>query len=134
MEKILALYEYVDGVNDTPFPNSDEQVFIGSFTYNAVRMGGAPSITATVKHSLCLDNLWSRDVYAEFDGEKDSQTIADVVGSSLRAVQLLIKDLAEKDLIDVQKRGHAIIPYKNYSKIAIYYAHQDILNNGGKSK
>lgn len=70
MEKILALYEYVDGVNDTPFPNSDEQVFIGSFTYNAVRMGGAPSITATVKHSLCLDNLWSRDVYAEFDGEK----------------------------------------------------------------
>ena len=21
MEKILALYEYVDGVNDTPFPN-----------------------------------------------------------------------------------------------------------------
>lgn len=70
MEKILALYEYVDGVNDTSFPNSDEQVFIGSFTYNAVRMGGAPSITATVKHSLCLDNLWSRDVYAEFNGEK----------------------------------------------------------------
>ena len=75
-----------------------------------------------------------KKIYAEFDGEKDSQTIADVVGSSLRAVQLLIKDLAEKDLIDVQKRGHAIIPYKNYSKIAIYYAHQDILNNGGKSK
>ena len=75
-----------------------------------------------------------KKIYAEFDGVKDSETIADVVGSSLRAVQLLIKDLAEKDLIDVQKRGHAIIPYKNYSKIAIYYAHQDILNNGGKSK
>ena len=70
MEKLLKLYTYVDGVNDTPFPNADEQIIIGSFTYRANRMGGAPSITATVKHRLCLDDIWTDTVYAEFNGEK----------------------------------------------------------------
>lgn len=70
MEKILKLYTYVDGTNDTPFPSSEDQVIIGSFTYTANRMGSAPSITATVKHRLCLDDLWNDKVYAEFNGEK----------------------------------------------------------------
>ena len=70
MEKLLKLYTYVDGTNDTPFLNADEQVVIGSFTYTANRMAGAPSISATIKHRLCLDNLWSEKVYAEFNGEK----------------------------------------------------------------
>ena len=70
MEKILKLYTYVDGTNDTPFPSADEQVIIGSFTYTANRMGSAPQITATVMHRLCLDDLWNDKVYAEFNGEK----------------------------------------------------------------
>ena len=70
MEKILKLYTYVDGTNDTPFPSADEQVIIGSFTYTANRMGGAPTISATVKHRLCLDDIWNNKVYAEFNGEK----------------------------------------------------------------
>lgn len=70
MEKVLRLYTYVDGTNDTPFPNADSQIVLGDFTYNAVRMGGAPSITATVSHELCLDDLWNDKVYAEFNGER----------------------------------------------------------------
>ena len=70
MEKILKLFTYVDGTNDTPFPSADEQVIIGSFTYTANRMGGAPHFSATVKHRLCLDDLWSDKVYATFNGEK----------------------------------------------------------------
>lgn len=70
MEKILKLYTYVDGTNDTPFPNDDEQIIIGTFTYTANRMAGAPTITATIKHRLCLDDLWNDKVYAEFNGEK----------------------------------------------------------------
>ena len=70
MEKMLKLYTYVDGTNDTPFPSADEQVIIGSFTYTANRMGSAPQITATVMHRLCLDDLWNDNVYAEFNGEK----------------------------------------------------------------
>lgn len=70
MEVTLKLYTYVDGKNDTPFPNEEEQVYISSFQYNANRMGGSPTITATIKHSKCLDDLWSDKVYAEFRGEK----------------------------------------------------------------
>lgn len=70
MEKSIKLYTYIDGINDTPFPNKDEQIIISSFKYNAERMGGAPGITATAKHRLCLDSLWSINVYGEFNGER----------------------------------------------------------------
>ena len=68
--EILKLYKYIDGIADTPFPNQEEQVVVGSFQYEANRMGGAPSITATAYHRLCLDDLWEDNVYAEFRGEK----------------------------------------------------------------
>lgn len=70
METTLRLYTYIDGKNDTPFPDSESYVGINSFEYNADRMGGAPTITATIKHKKCLDGLWSDKVYAEFMGEK----------------------------------------------------------------
>jgi len=73
-----------------------------------------------------------RKIYEAIDGEKDSQAIADEANASLRAVQLLIKDLTEKDLIDIEKRGRSIIPSKAVAKIATYYARQDIINAGGK--
>lgn len=66
----LALYTYVDGVNDTPFPDAEEQLVLNEFTYTADRMGGAPTISATAMHSKCLDNLWSDKVYVSFRGEK----------------------------------------------------------------
>lgn len=68
--EILKLYKYIDGIADTPFPNEEEQVVVGSFQYEADRMGGAPSIKATAYHRLCLDDLWTDNVYAEFRGEK----------------------------------------------------------------
>jgi hypothetical protein len=71
MEKVLKLYTYVDGgINDTPFPNSDNPIEIGEFRYDAKRMGGAPIITASVNYPTCLDDMWSEKVYAEFNGEK----------------------------------------------------------------
>jgi predicted transcriptional regulator len=62
--------------------------------------------------------------------EKDSQAIADVSGASLRAVQLLIKELQEKDLIEIEKRGRSIIPCKAISKIATYYAQLKLSQTG----
>ena len=71
MDKILKLYTYVDGgVDDTPFPNSDNPIEIGTFSYDAKRMGGAPIITASVNYPSCLDDEWTDNVYAEFNGEK----------------------------------------------------------------
>ena len=98
-QKILKLYVYVDGVNDVPFYGSDageyeafilangeqyttsegfvfnvrnvnEQIEIGDFRYDAKRMGGASTITFTLMYEDCLDDFWSENVYAEFNGEK----------------------------------------------------------------
>lgn len=69
MVENLKLFKLVDGVQ-TPFPNEDSQVEIFDYTYNAKRMGGAPSISATVKYANCLDDVWTESVYAEFNGEK----------------------------------------------------------------
>lgn len=98
-QKTLKLYVYVDGVNDVPFYGSDageyeefilsngeqfilsngfvfnvrnvnEQVEIGNFRFDAKRMGGAPTITFTLMYEDCLDNFWSENVYATFNGEK----------------------------------------------------------------
>lgn len=54
----------------TLFKDGDYEIWLSAFTYNADRMGGAPSITATVKSFQCLDNLWGNNVYVEFRGEK----------------------------------------------------------------
>ena len=70
MEKVLKLYKYIDGVNDTPFPSEGKQVVTSSFRYDIKRMGGAPTISCTIMHELCLDKLWSDNVYASFNGEK----------------------------------------------------------------
>lgn len=71
MDKVIKLYTYNgDGVASTPFPNEEEQVVTSDFEYNANRMGSARSISAKIMHRLCLDNLWSDNVYAEFNGER----------------------------------------------------------------
>ena len=69
MHIVLKLYKYVDGIIDKPFPNEKEQAMF-TFQYDTSRMSGAPRITATLKHRLCLDDLWEDNVYAEFNGEK----------------------------------------------------------------
>ena len=71
MDKFLELKIYNgEGVDDALFPNSDNPIEIGAFRYDAKRMGGAPTITATVNYPECLDNEWTDNVYALFNGEK----------------------------------------------------------------
>lgn len=70
MEKLLKVYKYIDGISDLEFPNNSDPIEIADFQYNAQRMGSAPSITATIWHFLCLDDLWDNKVYVTFNGEK----------------------------------------------------------------
>lgn len=70
MEKVLKLYYAEGGTSGIPFPSSEDQIEIGAFRYDAKRMGGAPTITATVMYPTCLDGEWTDEVYAEFNGEK----------------------------------------------------------------
>lgn len=69
-EKILKLYHTNGGAARSPFPSAENQIEILGFNYDAKRMGGAPMISGTVMYSSCLDDVWSDDVYVEFNGEK----------------------------------------------------------------
>lgn len=69
MEKVLKVWQQTDG-GDIPFPSAERQITICDFEYDAVRMGGAPSITATVYHEECLDGKWNGSVYVSFNGER----------------------------------------------------------------
>lgn len=70
MEKSLKLYKLVDGEN-TPFPNATQQAILHELRFDAKRMGNVPTISATIMHPLCLDNLWGNDlVYVVYNDEK----------------------------------------------------------------
>lgn len=65
MDKVIKLYK---GEN-IPFPK-DEQIVTSDFVYSAKRMGGAPTITCTVRFQDALDDSLDDTVYTKFNGEK----------------------------------------------------------------
>lgn len=66
MDKVIKLYKG-DG---TPFPSVEEQIVTSDFVYTAKRMGGAPSITCTVRFKDALDDSLDDTVYTVFNDEK----------------------------------------------------------------
>jgi len=72
MPNILKVYNYAPGksIELVPFPSMTEPLEIGEWTYNATRMGGAPTITAKVKYGKCLDNYWNANICVVFRGER----------------------------------------------------------------
>lgn len=70
MDKILKIYTYIDGENDTPFPNDNAQIEIVNFNYSSKRMGGAPTISASIMYGECLDKLWTGKEYVVYNGER----------------------------------------------------------------
>lgn len=70
MDTLLKLYYISQDGKSLPFPNTESQVEITSFTYNSQRMGGAPTISATLMFPICLDGLWSDSVYTVFNNER----------------------------------------------------------------
>lgn len=70
MEKSLKLYIDNERGERVSFPEGEEQIEISAFTADYKRMGGAPTITCTVKHPNCLDNAWTYGVYTIFNQER----------------------------------------------------------------
>lgn len=70
MEKSLKLHIDNERGEQVGFPSNEEQIEISAFTADYKRMGNAPTITCTVKHHNCLDNVWTDGVYTEFNGER----------------------------------------------------------------
>lgn len=69
IKESLYIYVSVDGVEKS-FPVGEKAAVINEWTYNAQRMGGTPTITGTVMHSVCLDDLWTKTEYVKLNGEK----------------------------------------------------------------
>ena len=71
-EKVLKLYKKL-GNTIKRFPDVEVgqlPLVVTDFTYDAKRMGGAPTIQCTIMYHKCLDDEWTKDVYTEFRGEK----------------------------------------------------------------
>ena len=47
------------------FPSDNEQVILGTYTYEAKRMGGTPTITDTFNFPRCLDSEWKQEGCSE---------------------------------------------------------------------
>ena len=67
--KKLFIKRDVDGTAQQ-FPTDGMPAIVSAFTYMAKRMGGAPSITATIYYPTPLDKSWTREEYVELMGEK----------------------------------------------------------------
>lgn len=116
MDKELKLYSYIDGVNDIPFPSSEDQAIITSFQYDSKRMGGAPTISATLMHKKCLDKLWTYKVYATFNGEK--YFIKQIPSSSYSNTDILYKH--DIDLVSERVVLDNVYVYDAVSSEAVY--------------
>lgn len=57
---------------EAPFKgaSTSEQITLSAFTYSATRMGGAPTISATLFHPVCLDNYWTDGVFVKYKDER----------------------------------------------------------------
>lgn len=130
MEKVLELYKYVDGTNDTPFPSSgDGQLKVRNFRYDAKRMGGAPTITFTAMYHSCLDNEWDKNVYASFNGERYylKQTPTSSYSNDDTRYKHEVELVSERMILDniyfydvVQENPNVDKPVSNSSKFAFF--------------
>ena len=50
------------------FPSEDNPAIVSSYTYDAKRMGGAPTLTATIYSSEPLQ--WNKEEFVEFNGDR----------------------------------------------------------------
>lgn len=140
MEKVIKLY-----ISEVAFPDANTQIEVSDFTYNANRMGNAPTISFNCYYGTCIDSEWTNEVYAEFNGEKfflkgtpvssysnkDARYIYEVTLISERVIleETLFFDIANLDSSDFK-------PVTNSSQVYFYGTiseFKDKLNNALKS-
>ena len=67
----MILYQLKNGIEEEfNISSESEQIRLSAFTYNATRMGSAPTISATLLHPVCLDNYWTDGVYVKYKDER----------------------------------------------------------------
>ena len=69
VKEILRIRNYIDGANDTSFPNETNPIDITAYNFTANRMGSV-SLSASFMYPEQIDDLWDGTQYVEFRGEK----------------------------------------------------------------
>ena len=67
-----------------------------------------------------------RKAYELFDGTKTLKEISEQIGEKQNSVQIFAQQLVAKDLLAVTKQGNNKMYSKSITKIAVYYAAQDL--------
>lgn len=70
LRESLHIYILDSDGNKTPFPSAQNPAILSDWSYTGQRMGGAPSITASLMFERCLDNDWTLTEFVEFGGER----------------------------------------------------------------
>ena len=73
-----------------------------------------------------LINDMRRKAYELFDGTKTLKEISEQIGEKKNSVQIFAQQLIAKDLLVVTKQGNNKMYSKSITKIAVYYAAQDL--------
>lgn len=74
-----------------------------------------------------LTSEMRKNAYEKFDGYKTLKEISEEIGCKLNTLQVFVSLLVEKDLVDVTKQGKVQLISKNISKIAVFYANKDLI-------
>ena len=81
-----------------------------------------------------LNSDMRRKAYELFDGTKTLKEISEQIGEKQNSVQIFAQQLVAKDLLMVTKQGNNKMYSKSITKVAVYYAAQDLkkeeLDNG----
>ena len=72
MESKSLFVKYIDSEgNERFFPNDQHPLVLSTWTYERGRMSSYSTIQGTnVKHPLCLDDMWVKDVFVDYNGLK----------------------------------------------------------------
>lgn len=137
-ERVLTLKHIKNG-EYVSFPTEDSGIEVSAFRYNAVRMGGAPTITATIMYPSCLDNEWNDKVHVDFNGEKYylKQTPTSSYSESDSRYKHEVEFVSERVILDnvyfydAVKQGESQVddkPLSNSTKFAFFGSIQEFAN------
>ncbi len=80
-------------------------------------LNSASELITILKNIGILTTKRRVDMFLLIDGNRTTSEIAKLIGISERGAQLFIKELADRQLVNVEKRGNAFVPVKNYEKV-----------------
>lgn len=70
LKESLHIYTIDSNGNKTPFPSEQHPAVLSEWDYTAERMAGAPTITGYLMNNQCLDDLWTKKEFIEFNSER----------------------------------------------------------------